>query len=245
MCAVTAHAENTESNTFEATEAPPCDHSWGEWTVTKEASPEGNGERSRTCTLCDEFQTEETVYEAPPCDHSWGEWTVTKEASPEGNGERSRICALCEETQTEEIVYEAAPAAGHVIHGSGILQAGRRPPMSRAGRNTIGAAAVKSFSRKPSALPRSPTWKPGRAREAEAISLRRPTSTVPSGQVTKLATGMHVPAALRPTLPPTPPARRQRKPNASSVPSVAMSLPLQKGWPLQSTIPRTPFSAAI
>ena len=79
-------------------------HSWGEWTVTKEATCEEAGEETRTCANCGE--TETRALEATG--HNWGEWTVTKEATCEEAGEETRTCANCGETETR-----ALEATGH------------------------------------------------------------------------------------------------------------------------------------
>ncbi len=79
-------------------------HSWGEWTVTKEATCEEAGEETRTCANCGE--TETRALEATG--HNWGEWTVTKEATCEVAGEETRTCANCGQTETRPI-----PATGH------------------------------------------------------------------------------------------------------------------------------------
>lgn len=48
---------------------PPVGHQWGDWTVTKAATCTEPGEKTRTCTLCNEEETQ--VIPANGA-HSWG-----------------------------------------------------------------------------------------------------------------------------------------------------------------------------
>ena len=75
-------------------------HEWGDWTVTKEATCKDKGEKTRTCSVCGEKQTESIDKVA----HKWGEWKVTKEATCTEDGERTRTCSVCQEEQKETIV---------------------------------------------------------------------------------------------------------------------------------------------
>lgn len=80
----------------------PCEHVWGEWTVTTEPTLEAVGEETRTCTLCTESETRE-VPKLNPCAHVWGDWTVVTEATLEAAGEESRTCSTCGESESREI----------------------------------------------------------------------------------------------------------------------------------------------
>ena len=62
-----------------------AEHSFGEWTVTKEATCTENGERKTTCTICGYEKTEVT----DKAEHTFGDWTVTKAATEEAEGSRS------------------------------------------------------------------------------------------------------------------------------------------------------------
>ncbi len=81
-----------------------CNHQWGEWVVTKEAtcSP---GERKHTCTICGKSETEATEAVAQ---HEWGEPVVTKPATCTAEGEQTRTCAKCKAVAPEKIA-----ALGH------------------------------------------------------------------------------------------------------------------------------------
>ena len=74
-------------------------HSFGEWTVTKEATCTENGERKTTCTICGYEKTEVSG----KAEHIFGDWTVTKEATEEAEGSKERSCSVCGYTATEAI----------------------------------------------------------------------------------------------------------------------------------------------
>ena len=50
-----------------------CDHEWGGWTVTKDATCEVAGVRSRTCAQCGETETAPVAATG----HKWAEATCT------------------------------------------------------------------------------------------------------------------------------------------------------------------------
>ena len=113
-----------------------AEHTFGEWTVTKEATEEAEGSRERTCTVCgykateaieklahthtfaSEWTSDETYHwYAATCEHttevsgkaehSFGDWTVTKEATKEAEGSKARGCSVCGYTATEVIEKQA------------------------------------------------------------------------------------------------------------------------------------------
>ena len=79
-------------------------HTWGDWEVTQEATCQEKGSKTRTCSVCNETESEEM----PLAEHSYGEWQVTEKATCTEDGEQKRTCEVCghEETQT-------LPALGH------------------------------------------------------------------------------------------------------------------------------------
>ena len=107
-------------------------HTFDDWTITKEPTTTETGSRERTCSIC-KYTQEETipVHEHSIHDEAWkyddtehwqecscgerlnvanhiyGDWKVTKEATETKEGSRERGCAVCEYVQTEAI-----PAAG-------------------------------------------------------------------------------------------------------------------------------------
>lgn len=78
-------------------------HNFGDWTETKKATCEDDGEEARECSECGEVETRPI----PATGHSFGEWTETKKATCEDDGEETRTCA-CGEKETRPI-----KATGH------------------------------------------------------------------------------------------------------------------------------------
>ncbi len=115
----------------ELEEAP---HSFGEWTVTKEATETEPGEKARSCSVCGATETEEIPAlghkpseawqsdanahwkvcegcgaELEKAAHAYGDWKVVKEATTEAAGLRERACGVCGHVQSEE-TPKLAPA---------------------------------------------------------------------------------------------------------------------------------------
>lgn len=80
---------------------PHKEHTYGEWTVTKEATCTEKGSRTRTCTVCNEQQTEEI----PLTGHTVPDATVTKEPDCVTEGEKTGVCTKC--GQSVNVVVEA------------------------------------------------------------------------------------------------------------------------------------------
>ena len=109
-----------------------AEHSFGEWTVTKEATEEAEGSKERTCTVCGYTATEaieklahthkfsesltkdethhwyaatcgHTTEVSEKAEHTFGNWTTTKEATEEAEGSKERTCTVCGYTATEAI----------------------------------------------------------------------------------------------------------------------------------------------
>ena len=79
-------------------------HTFGEWTVTQEATCTEAGSRTRTCADCGQTETQEVA----ALGHSYGEWTRTLEPTCTEAGEQTRTCTRCGETETQ-----AVAALGH------------------------------------------------------------------------------------------------------------------------------------
>ncbi len=73
-------------------------HDWTEWNDTRE-SCDVAGERTRTCTVCGEEETE--ILEAGM--HSWDEGIETKPATCAESGILTKTCTICGETMEETI----------------------------------------------------------------------------------------------------------------------------------------------
>lgn len=74
-------------------ETPVCDHTYGEWTITKAATTERTGLKSHSCTKCGHTETQ--VIPKVTCEHTYGDWTVTKEATETESGIKTRTCENC------------------------------------------------------------------------------------------------------------------------------------------------------
>ncbi len=105
-----------------------ADHTFDDWTITKEPTTTETGSRERTCSIC-KYKQEETipVHEHSIHDETWkyndtehwqecscgeklnvanhiyGDWRVTKEATETEEGSRERDCTVCDYVQTETI----------------------------------------------------------------------------------------------------------------------------------------------
>ena len=108
-------------------------HTFDDWTITKEPTTTETGSRERTCSICKYTQTETLpVHTHDVHDEAWkydktqhwqecscgeklnvanhiyGDWKVTKEATETEVGSRERGCTVCEYVQVEII-----PEIGH------------------------------------------------------------------------------------------------------------------------------------
>lgn len=79
-----------------------CNHEWGEWDTTADATCSSEGTRTRTCSLCQTTETDTIPAKA----HEWGDWVVKSEASCTVDGVKCRTCSQCAEV--ERVVTEAA-----------------------------------------------------------------------------------------------------------------------------------------
>ena len=75
---------------------PPCNHSWGPWTVQKAATCTQKGVQVRSCTNCGETQSQE-IDRIP---HSYGDWIVRRSATCTKEGEMFRTCKVCGAVKT-------------------------------------------------------------------------------------------------------------------------------------------------
>ena len=76
-----------------------AEHSFGDWTTTKEASCTQEGKKIVYCTVC-EYEKKETI---PAKGHTFGIWEITKEPTETESGKMQSVCEVCEETVTKEI----------------------------------------------------------------------------------------------------------------------------------------------
>ena len=66
-------------------------HTWSDWNVTKEATCEEDGSKTRTCSVCGETETQ-TIGKLG---HKAGEWEVKTEATCTAKGEEVQKCTRC------------------------------------------------------------------------------------------------------------------------------------------------------
>lgn len=81
-----------------------CEHEWGDWDVTLDATCTQDGEREHTCTKCG--NTEREIIDAKG--HAYGAWTTTTPATCTEEGLKTRTCANCSHSE-EATTY----ALGH------------------------------------------------------------------------------------------------------------------------------------
>ena len=79
-------------------EVAACEHVWGEWTVTKEATCVDAGEKTRTCSACGETETE--VIEATGV-HTYESWTYVDEEVHEAT------CTVCGNKAQEKHTWDS------------------------------------------------------------------------------------------------------------------------------------------
>ena len=77
-----------------------AEHSFSEWTVTKEATCTENGERKTTCTICGYEKTEVSG----KAEHIFGDYVSNNDATTEADGTKTRECSVCgyKDTVTDE-----------------------------------------------------------------------------------------------------------------------------------------------
>ena len=96
LCSVfvlaSCNAEEPEEEPTGDSAEEECSHTFGNWTVTKEALCE-DGSRERICTKCQEKEVQ--ILDATQ-DHVYGEWTIVKKSSCQNGEERRKECKTCD-----------------------------------------------------------------------------------------------------------------------------------------------------
>lgn len=82
-------------------------HDYSDWTVTKKATCEAEGEKTRVCYYCGEKEMQKVDKIA----HTPGDWIVTKAATATATGERVKKCTSCGAVVQTEIINKL-PASG-------------------------------------------------------------------------------------------------------------------------------------
>lgn len=84
--------------------AAECEHTYGDWAVSKEPTETEVGEKIRSCTKCGQVETEEIPKLIPEaCEHVFGDWTVTKQPTKTETGLKSHSCTKCGHVETATI----------------------------------------------------------------------------------------------------------------------------------------------
>ena len=65
-------------------------HTFGEWSIIKEATCSSKGKRTRKCKVCNTEEQEEL----PKLDHNY-EWNIISEATDHSSGTRQQVCQIC------------------------------------------------------------------------------------------------------------------------------------------------------
>ena len=87
-----------------------CNHVYGEWVVTKEATCTEDGSREKVCTICGDKVTETINANG----HQWNEaYTTDKEATCTEDGSESHHCLVCD--AIDETTAVVIPAKGHAM----------------------------------------------------------------------------------------------------------------------------------
>ena len=91
-------------------EAEHKDHTWSDWTVTKEPTTTEMGVKTRTCSECGATETMDIarVVEPEHKEHTWDDGVVTTPGTCTKTGVKTYTCKVCGTTKEEEI-----PATGH------------------------------------------------------------------------------------------------------------------------------------
>ena len=86
-------------------EAEHKDHTWSDWTVTKEPTTTEMGVKTRTCSECGATETMDIARVAEPehKEHTWDDGVITTPATCAKEGVKTYTCSACGDTYTEVI----------------------------------------------------------------------------------------------------------------------------------------------
>ena len=107
-CTEAGHGTGSECATCGKVIVEPIEHAalghvWGEWEDSRTSCDEV-GIRTRTCSRCEEVETEDV----PAGSHTWNLGEITQQPTCTQSGVKELTCILCGDTQTEVV-----PATGH------------------------------------------------------------------------------------------------------------------------------------
>lgn len=78
----------------------PCAHVWGQWIVVAEATCDRAGQQERSCSNCNEKQTQEI----PKREHEESDWIIDKPAGVGVEGHKHTECIRCHRQMREETI---------------------------------------------------------------------------------------------------------------------------------------------
>ena len=85
-------------------------HDYGEWNTVKEATCTTEGQKQRTCKVCNHVDTQTIPID--PNAHNWGDWTVDVAPTCTAAGQKSHHCTRCNAITDVTVL----PATGHQWH---------------------------------------------------------------------------------------------------------------------------------
>ena len=85
-------------------------HDYGEWNTVKEATCTTEGQKQRTCKVCNHVDTQTIPID--PNAHNWGDWTVDVAPTCTVAGQKSHHCTRCNAVTDVTVL----PALGHQWH---------------------------------------------------------------------------------------------------------------------------------
>lgn len=84
--------------------AAECNHTYGDWAVSKEPTETEFGEKIRSCTKCGHVETEEIPKLIPEaCEHVFGDWSLITEPTQFATGLMEHTCTKCGEKESRII----------------------------------------------------------------------------------------------------------------------------------------------
>lgn len=76
--------------------AAECEHTYGDWAVSKEPTETEVGEKIRSCTKCGQVETVEIPKLIPEaCEHVFGDWSLVRPSTETATGLMSHTCTKC------------------------------------------------------------------------------------------------------------------------------------------------------
>lgn len=85
-------------------------HDYGPWTTVKDATCTTEGQKQRTCKVCNHVDTQTIPID--PNAHNWGDWTVDVAPTCTAAGQKSHHCTRCNAITDVTVL----PATGHQWH---------------------------------------------------------------------------------------------------------------------------------